>query len=607
MRKNLLLLAMLTVAATATAQFRYSDQVKASVPEPQTVAMTDIPMATATFDTKAEPGMQQAPVVRENLPKAWYNRPAGAFWGCNSQTKGAVTYSTQYAPYMHLTPYFANTFINASEDAESYVWDYETRQYITGTGWVYTWYTSEEQDLTVEYRNDIDTVPALNAFNADGGNKYQPGGGNTASGEITNWYLSTAFAKPDYSTAYTNTADRTLWHSPKFFGAKTNRDGSVLAGAYYTTGALDAEGGTTGRWYGRNWQNINHLGVAFEKPEHPYVLRQVGVRYQSLKLVDVEKPVTFSVKVYKLDEMKPYQESITEGAITLDEENLIAQGFCDVDTTYEGNGIMAFPLIDYDGDLPYEVQPEIDFPILVTFTGYNDENITETFTLLYSSDQYDEGHGEHTYLGETQEDGEVIYYGNYSFFTNKRMRGISILVDIVRPFMVWNYSTETGEYTFADEGESYAPEIYTYENMDLWEVTDADSDDPENCDLPDWIDVELNYGLDDEGEEDEDIVIPTITAAPLPEGVAYRECNIKFSYPGAYIIFKAMQGEEPDFLKGDVNRDGKVNVSDVTALINMILGVITKDEESADVNGDGKINVSDVTALVNIILGATTA
>ncbi|MBO4814773.1 MAG: leucine-rich repeat protein [Muribaculaceae bacterium] len=54
---------------------------------------------------------------------------------------------------------------------------------------------------------------------------------------------------------------------------------------------------------------------------------------------------------------------------------------------------------------------------------------------------------------------------------------------------------------------------------------------------------------------------------------------------------------------GDVNGDGRVNVSDVTALVNMILGVIEKDEQLADVNGDGKINVSDVTALINIILG----
>ena len=56
-------------------------------------------------------------------------------------------------------------------------------------------------------------------------------------------------------------------------------------------------------------------------------------------------------------------------------------------------------------------------------------------------------------------------------------------------------------------------------------------------------------------------------------------------------------------VKGDVNGDGKVNVSDVTALVNMILGTIPKDPAHGDINGDGNVNVSDVTALVNIILG----
>ena len=51
-----------------------------------------------------------------------------------------------------------------------------------------------------------------------------------------------------------------------------------------------------------------------------------------------------------------------------------------------------------------------------------------------------------------------------------------------------------------------------------------------------------------------------------------------------------------------MNGDGKVNVSDVTALINMIMGITTMDATVADVNGDGKVNVSDVSALINIIL-----
>ena len=55
---------------------------------------------------------------------------------------------------------------------------------------------------------------------------------------------------------------------------------------------------------------------------------------------------------------------------------------------------------------------------------------------------------------------------------------------------------------------------------------------------------------------------------------------------------------------GDVNGDGKVNVSDITALINHILDGPT--QQSAlldDVNEDSKVNVSDVTCDINKILG----
>ena len=53
---------------------------------------------------------------------------------------------------------------------------------------------------------------------------------------------------------------------------------------------------------------------------------------------------------------------------------------------------------------------------------------------------------------------------------------------------------------------------------------------------------------------------------------------------------------------GDINGDGEVNVSDVTALINKILGSSTYSDAVCDINGDGEINVSDVTALINLIL-----
>lgn len=54
---------------------------------------------------------------------------------------------------------------------------------------------------------------------------------------------------------------------------------------------------------------------------------------------------------------------------------------------------------------------------------------------------------------------------------------------------------------------------------------------------------------------------------------------------------------------GDVNGDGIVNVSDVTALINYILGTSEYSRIVCDVNQDQEVNVSDVTFLINLILG----
>jgi len=60
----------------------------------------------------------------------------------------------------------------------------------------------------------------------------------------------------------------------------------------------------------------------------------------------------------------------------------------------------------------------------------------------------------------------------------------------------------------------------------------------------------------------------------------------------------------------DINRDGKQTIADVTALVNILLGKATEENDfeqydfkAADVNGDGTATISDVTALVNRLLG----
>ena len=57
---------------------------------------------------------------------------------------------------------------------------------------------------------------------------------------------------------------------------------------------------------------------------------------------------------------------------------------------------------------------------------------------------------------------------------------------------------------------------------------------------------------------------------------------------------------------GDVNGDNESNISDVTALIDMLLGSQTGTFNliNADVNGDGSINIADVTALIDKLLSS---
>lgn len=51
--------------------------------------------------------------------------------------------------------------------------------------------------------------------------------------------------------------------------------------------------------------------------------------------------------------------------------------------------------------------------------------------------------------------------------------------------------------------------------------------------------------------------------------------------------------------KGDVNLDGKFDISDIVAIINQIAG--TEEYANADVNGDGQVDISDIVAVINII------
>ena len=76
---------------------------------------------------------------------------------------------------------------------------------------------------------------------------------------------------------------------------------------------------------------------------------------------------------------------------------------------------------------------------------------------------------------------------------------------------------------------------------------------------------------------------------------------------GTATAYADIEGEvtAPNIIIGDINMDGLVNISDVTILIDFLLGneVSPFDSQAADMNPDGDINISDVTMLIDYLLG----
>ena len=74
--------------------------------------------------------------------------------------------------------------------------------------------------------------------------------------------------------------------------------------------------------------------------------------------------------------------------------------------------------------------------------------------------------------------------------------------------------------------------------------------------------------------------------------------------PKATFGYVKEETPEPEVMRGDVNKDKAVNIADVTALIDMLLGGAEMIPE-ADCNLDNAINIADVTTLIDFLLNGT--
>lgn len=107
-----------------------------------------------------------------------------------------------------------------------------------------------------------------------------------------------------------------------------------------------------------------------------------------------------------------------------------------------------------------------------------------------------------------------------------------------------------------------------------------------------------------------DFLILTVEASPRFKGGNGSIDEIDFITTGRQHVGADPSTFKVDYIKGtasfpgDANEDEQVNVLDVMAVVNYILGNNPSpfNEVNADVNEDGNINVSDIMAIVNIIL-----
>ena len=73
---------------------------------------------------------------------------------------------------------------------------------------------------------------------------------------------------------------------------------------------------------------------------------------------------------------------------------------------------------------------------------------------------------------------------------------------------------------------------------------------------------------------------------------------------GSYMATCTVNVVEGADLPGDVNHDGEVNIADINAIIDIVLGGDANDElfGRADVNDDGEVNIADINTVIDIIL-----
>lgn len=626
--KSILIVAMAALSVlSAGAQFRKSVDVELSQPQPA-LTRVDLPVHEQEMKMRA-PGEPVLSPLRSygTTHRVHYNRPGGAFFANFIAVNGAL-FSYVDKSFLLMKPYADYTFhgiVEGFEANDTVIWQYETadkESHLVGN-----------LDLTLKYGLESLPTPRLylcqNVEPYDGCWYQYPffSGSSDDDDDDDNPVIINTTEECRILSVPT-TADFDDSGEVEFLlTSKTMVEGekSFLFTNFY--GATPHGDNKRGWWFGKNGEHIDGMAQAFEKPQHPYLLKKVYLMMDPNNLV-CNGDVKLTCRVYKLEGIPDYDES---GCATLPVEPgeliVTGEGIVTPSTADDNGGLVEFTLYDCDEDDPsltFEYTPTIDYPILVCIDGYNDLEAADLvdFTAFISENwHFDEGYGELAYLKypcydmEIQDSGDTVYNfnGEYywrglnNFFSGpmEMKTGLTIYIAADRPYLAFNREEETGEYIFPTEGGIFPMWYEGNESAGIEfkaSTPSADDDWEMTCrgeDVPHWLDIELVDGEDEDGEFN-NIVTAQVTAEPLPEGVSYREAIVRFGFPGAYLDCKFMQGEKVGPIILPCDDDGEINIADVNCMIDLLLNGMY--DNCYDINADGELSIADVNLLINYIL-----
>ena len=183
-------------------------------------------------------------------------------------------------------------------------------------------------------------------------------------------------------------------------------------------------------------------------------------------------------------------------------------------------------------------------------------------------------------------------------------------------FMTVRYDYDGDQFRILNYNSDNQQRVWLYKLVPSWDVVTA-------CNPVDGGIITLTDAIVNGQAQTGETVTFSVTAAEgyAPDNVIVTDANNEpvevtpvddegiflFTMPASDVLITAnFTQQQPEFILGDVNDDGVVDIDDITMLIGVVLGSTPSNahiEQAGNVDQLGAIDIDDITALISQVLG----